>query len=105
VNSILEARVTAKEQRLGAEAFGLHKGVLKQAAADCSTAQMRRNRHLGKLIDAISHGDQRNASDGFGSGVGHEDMAAFQENRVYRVVEGLAIFGLKSEIPCDPLFI
>jgi hypothetical protein len=93
------------EKRLRAEAFRLLKGVLVQATAESSAAQMRRNRQLGKLIDSISHGDQRNASYGFSGGVRHEDMTAFQENRVYRVVEGLAVFGFKSEILRDPLFV
>jgi hypothetical protein len=66
---------------------------------------MRGNRHLGKLVDPIPHGDQSDAPCGFSAGVGHEDMTALQENRVYRVVEGLEVFGLKSEIPSDPLFI
>jgi hypothetical protein len=52
----------AKKQRLGVEASGLRDGVLKQTAADASAAQMRRNCHLGKLVDSIPHGDQRDAS-------------------------------------------
>ena len=79
VNSVLKARIAAKKQRLGVEASGLRNGVLKQTAADTSAAQMRRNRHLGKLVDSIAHGDQRDASYGFSRGVGHEDMTALQK--------------------------
>ena len=53
---------------------------LKQTAADASAAQMRRTRHLGKLVDSIPHGAQCDASYDFSGRVGHEDITALQKN-------------------------
>jgi hypothetical protein len=105
VNSIPKARIAAKEQRLSAEASGLFNGVLEQAATDSSAAQMRRNRHSRKLVHTVFHRDQCNAPDGFDSGVCHEDVTAFQENRINGVIESFPVFGFKSEILRDPLFV
>jgi hypothetical protein len=57
VNSVLEPFIATEKQRSGADAFGMDNRVLKQTAAEASAAQMRRNRHLGKLVDAILHGN------------------------------------------------
>lgn len=74
--------------------------MLKQTASETSTTS---DRQFEKLVDAILHGDQRDASYGFSAGVHHEDVAALQENGVCRVVQNLAVFGLKIEILGDPL--
>ena len=79
--------------------------VLKQTAAEAPAAQMTRDRHLRKLVDAILDGDQRDASDCFETRIRHEDVATLQENRVCRVVQSLSIFRFKSEIPRNPFFI
>ncbi len=59
VNSVFEPCIAAEKQRTGAEPSGLRNRVLKQTAADASSAQVRRNCHLGDLIDSIPHRDQR----------------------------------------------
>src|SRR6516162_1065676 len=59
VNSVLEPCIAAEKQRFGADTSGLRNCVLKQTPADASAAQVRRDRHLGKLVDTMPHGHQR----------------------------------------------
>jgi hypothetical protein len=79
VYSVLEPCIAAEEQRPGTDASGLRSRVPKQTAADASSAQVRRNRHFGDLIDSIPHRHQRDASYGFSAGMGHEDMSTLQK--------------------------
>ena len=80
VDCICKLAVAAEEKRSCADDPGLGNNVVKQATPQTSAAQARRNRHFGKFVDSVAHGDKRNAPYGFVAGIRHEDMAPLEED-------------------------
>lgn len=85
----------AQEQGVRADMPGPRNGVLKQAAPDSLTAQMRCDGHLRELIDTLAHGNQRHAPDWLGAGVSQVDLTSMVEDRAFRVIERLDVLRLQ----------
>ena len=72
------------------------------AGAEAGPAQGLDDRHLGHLVSAIRHGDQRDAAHGLLALESHEDAAAGRDDLALRVVQHLQVLGLQGEILGDP---
>ena len=100
-----EFGAAAEEEGGCADEAGLGDGVVEQLPAETLAAMMRRDCHLGELVDAVADGNEGDAASGFGAGEEQEDMAALAKDGGLGIVEGLAVAGLEGEVAGDPLFV